>query len=238
MAITQDTLEFRYDENVYQPVMIWDDDAPDPLPVVMVCGTIYGRNDFVIERARELARLGYVGVALDVYGNGFATDDVDAGRSLMTPLLEDREELRERLATSLDFIRDQPNVDEMKMAVLGYCFGGLCALDVARSRDDVAAVASFHGALKAPPRQLATPINAKVLIMHGHADALVTMEDTLAVQEELTAREADWQLHTYGFARHSFAVPGANAPDGRTRYNEQTDVRSWASLKAFLNESL
>ncbi len=238
MAITQDTLEFTQDGNRYLPVMIWDDDDDEPKPVVMVCGTILGRNEFAIDRAREIARLGYVGVALDVYGDGFGTTDFEAGRTHMDALKEDREELRERLAASIDFVSQQPNINSMKMAVMGYCFGGLCALDVARSRDDVAAVASFHGALTPPPRQLATPINAKVLIMHGDADPLIPVEEIAAIQAELTARDADWQFHTYGFTYHSFAVPGANAPERGLQYNEQAQARSWSTLVAFLKESL
>ncbi|NNC64639.1 MAG: carboxymethylenebutenolidase, partial [Gammaproteobacteria bacterium] len=137
MAITQDELEFKHDGNAYRPMMIWDDDATDPQPVVMVCGTIMGRNEFAIDRARAVSRLGYVGVALDLYGDGFSTTDFEAGRTHMDALKADREELRERLAANIDFIGSQPNVESLKMAVMGYCFGGLCALDVARSRDDI-----------------------------------------------------------------------------------------------------
>lgn len=237
MALTQDELQFEHDKRIYRPVMIWDDDDDEPRPVVMVCGPIYGRNEFVIERARELARNGYVGVALDIYSDGFATADFDAGRVRMDALKEDREELRSRLSASIDFVASQSNVDEMKLAVIGYCFGGLCALDVARSRDDVLAVASFHGALNPPPRQLSSPINAKVLIMHGDADPLVPQEAVQAVQEELNLREADWQLHTYGFAYHSFAVPGANTPEKGLKYNATAQARSWASLMFLLSET-
>ncbi len=238
MAITQDTLEFTHGKNAYRPVMVWDDDAADPLPVVMVCGTILGRNDFAIDRARELARLGYVGVALDVYGDGFATDDFAVGRTHMDALMNDREELRDRLAANIDFVRSQPNVEELRLAVIGYCFGGLCALDVARSRDDVMAVASFHGVLTQPPRQLKSPINAKVLIMNGDADPLVPVSDIASIQEELNVREADWQFHNYGFTYHSFAIPGANMPDHGVKYNDQAQARSWSTLKGFLKESL
>lgn len=238
MAITQDTLEYSLDGNAYRPVMIWDDDDDEPKPVVMVCGTILGRNEFAIDRARAVARLGYVGVALDIYGDGFGTTDFEAARPHMDALRADREELRKRLAASIGFIGDQPNVDSMKMAVMGYCFGGLCALDVARSRDDVVAVASFHGVLSPPPRPLTKPINAKVLIMHGHEDPLVSTDEIKSIQDELTAREADWQFHTYGFTYHSFAVPGANTPERGLKFNEHAQARSWATLKAFLKESL
>lgn len=238
MALTQDELEFQHDGTAFRPVMLWDDDDDEPKPVVMVCGTILGRNEFAVDRARAVARLGYVGVALDLYGDGFATSDFEAGRVHMDALKADREELRERLSASIDFIRDQPNVDSLKLAIMGYCFGGLCALDAARSRDDLVAAASFHGLLNPPPRQLQKPITAKVLIMHGHQDPLVSQEDIVAVQDELTAREADWQFHTYGFTYHSFAVPTANAPEHGLQYNEHAQARSWSSLQAFLKESL
>ncbi|MEM7084166.1 MAG: dienelactone hydrolase family protein [Pseudomonadota bacterium] len=237
MALTQDTLVFEQDGLTFRPVMFWDDEQNGEQPVVMVCGTILGRNEFVLDRARALARMGYVGVALDVYGEGFATTDFAQGRVKMDALKEDRESLRTRLSASIDFIANQPNVDGLKMAVIGYCFGGLCALDVARSRDDVRAVASFHGALTPPPRMLSAPINAKVLILHGDADPLVPDEAVTAVQRELTAREADWQLHRYGFAYHSFAVPGANAPERGLQYNELAQRRSWSSLEQLLSES-
>lgn len=237
MAIVQDELVFDHAGKRYRPVMIWDDDDTEPRPLVAVCGTILGRNEFAIERARTLQAMGYVGIALDIYGDGYATDDHEAARPFMMKLLEDRKELRQRLSASVEFAARQPVVDSMKLAVIGFCFGGLCALDVARTRDDVSAVASFHGLLTAPPRTIATPINAKVLVLHGTEDPLVPPAQVDALREELSSRGTDWQIHIYGSTYHSFAVPGAHAPERGLMYNEHAATRAWQALDNLLNET-
>lgn len=238
MAVVQDELAFEHQGVIHKPVMIWDDDDDDEKPVVLVCGTILGRNEFVIERARELQKLGYVAVVLDFYGNGLATEDFDLGRQHMTKLTDDREELRERLEANIACVLSQPVVDSLRVVIMGYCFGGLCALDAARTRDDIVAAISFHGVLTPPPRALEGLISTKILVLHGHEDPLALPEAVTALQTELTARGADWQVHVYGSTYHSFTNPEANAPEKGSLYNETAQARSWQACLNFITESV
>jgi dienelactone hydrolase len=135
-------------------------------------------------------------------------------------------------------VKSLPEVDVERIAAIGFCFGGMCVLDLARSGTDVRGVASFHGLLK--PNGLPKPerIPARVLIMHGYDDPLAPPEDMLAVMQELNAAKVDWQLHSYGLTSHAFTNPQANSPDGGLKYNPLAERRSWHTLLQFLEEVL
>ena len=164
--------------------------------------------------------------------------DKEAAFAAMGELRSDRASLRDRLLAVLDEVRKREHVDASKIAVIGYCFGGQCALDVARSAADVAAVASFHG-LFDPPGLPANAIKAKVLAMHGWDDPMVPPEAVVALGNELTAGGADWQIHAYGHVGHGFTNPNASALGiAGVAYNEAAERRSWASLVNFLGEVL
>ena len=130
-------------------------------------------------------------------------------------------------------------VDLLNYAVhitaIGFCFGGLCALDVARSNADAAGVVSFHGLLNAPGNT-ADEIKPKVLALHGWDDPMATPDDVKAFGEEMTKAKADWQLHAYGGTMHAFTNPQANDPDFGTVYDADADRRSWQAMQNFLTE--
>ena len=130
-----------------------------------------------------------------------------------------------------------PVIDSRRVAVLGFCFGGLCALDLARSNADLRGAVSFHGLLKSSgftePK-----VRAKVLMMHGYDDPLAPPEDVLAVAKEFTDAGADWQLHAYGHTVHAFTNPKAHDRGGGMQYDEAADRRSWHALEEFLGEAL
>jgi dienelactone hydrolase len=120
---------------------------------------------------------------------------------------------------------------------MGFCFGGLCVLDLARTGADVRGVASFHGILK-PSGLPAKPIKSKVLVMHGYDDPMAPPEDVLALAKELTASGADWQLHAYGNTKHAFTNPEANNAAMGLMYNADADRRSWHAMLGFFEEVL
>ena len=156
----------------------------------------------------------------------------------MGELREDRFALRERLLAVLDEVMKRPHVDKQRVAVIGYCFGGQCALDVARSGADIAGVASFHG-LFDPPGLPAKPIKAKVAAYHGWNDPMVPPEAVVALGQELTDGGADWQIHAYGNVGHGFTNPKAHEIGvAGVEYDETAARRSWASLENFLAEVL
>ena len=133
-------------------------------------------------------------------------------------------------------MRAQPEVDAGNAAAIGFCFGGLCALDVARTGADVAGVASFHGILSSPGNTAGNRIGAKILVLHGWDDPLAKPEDVLNLTSELTSMGADWQLHAYGNTMHAFTNPKANDPDNGKQYSEIVNQRSWIAMQNFFAE--
>lgn len=218
--------------------LAWDDASAGRRPAVMVAHQWGGRDAFVDGRACKLAELGYAGFALDMYGTGRRGDNPEDNARLMKPFMEDRKLLAQRMQAALTAVRQFDVVDPQRVAAIGYCFGGLCALDLARSGAELCAAASFHGLLKPPGHTAGNRIPAKVLVLHGADDPMVSMDDVAALKEELTTAGADWQVHIYGNAKHAFAVPGANNPDLGLAHDANADRRSWTSLLDFLAEAL
>ncbi len=205
-------------------------------PCVLIAHQWAGLSYHERGKADELARLGYAGVAIDVYGQGVRGDAMGDNSALMMPFLNDRAKLRGRLLAAIAAAKAEPSVDASRIAIMGYCFGGLCALDVARSgTSDVRGAVSVHG-IFAPTGLAAQPIKAKVLVLHGWDDPMAPPKDVLSLAKEMTEAKADWQLHAYGNAMHAFTAVGANAPERGIRYDENADRRSWASMLGFLNE--
>ena len=149
-----------------------------------------------------------------MYGKGvFGADgDIDGNAALMGPFAEDRGLLRQRIRAALVAGRNIPQVDPTRVAAMGYCFGGMCVLELARSGADVLGVVSIHGILAAGEAEN-EDIKAKVLCLHGHDDPMVPPEQVLAFEAEMTAAGADWQVHVYGSTMHAFTNPAANSPD-------------------------
>ena len=187
--------------------------------------------------AEGLVEQGYHAVVADLFGRRFTPGvDKEAAFAAMGELRADRSVLRDRLLSILEEVRKREHVDSGRIAVIGYCFGGQCALDVARSGADIAGVASFHG-LFDPCGLPAQPIKAKVLAMHGWEDPMVPPEAVVALGKELTEGGADWQIHAYGHVGHGFTNPNAHQIGiAGVAYNEAAARRSWASLTNYLAE--
>jgi dienelactone hydrolase len=230
-------LEYRDGETLCEGFLCYDESQPAPRPTVLINHMGKGRDDFVDRKARRLAWSGYACIALDNYGKGRRGGTPEQNSALMAPFMDDRALLRRRLLAGLAAARALPIVDAKRIAAIGFCFGGLCALDLARANADVRGVVSIHGMLK--PSGLTEPkINARVLMLHGYDDPLAPPEDVLAVAREFTAAGADWQLHAYGHTVHAFTNPTANNRAGGLQYDEAADRRSWHALEEFLAEVL
>jgi dienelactone hydrolase len=209
------------------------------LPTVIIIPTVMGVQPLEIGFAEKLVALGYHAVVADLFGRRFTpVVDKEAAFAAMGELRADRAALRDRLLAVLEEVRKRDHVDKQRIAVIGYCFGGQCALDVARSGADVAGVASFHG-LFDPPGLPAQPIKAKVAAYHGWDDPMVPPEAVVALGQELTDGGADWQIHAYGNVGHGFTNPKAHEIGIQgVFYHEAAERRSWASLVNFLGEIL
>ena len=236
MGIHTRTIEYKDGDTVLEAYMAWDDSAGDPRPGVMVSHAWAGRSDLEESKAEQLAELGYVGVAIDLYGKGVHGQSKEQNAALMKPLLEDRSMLQRRMKLGLEQVRKQREVDASRVAAMGFCFGGLCVLDLARTGADVRGVASFHGLFGKPGNTEGKKISARVLVMHGWDDPMATPDQVLGLTEELSAAGAAWQVLAYGGTKHAFTNPSANDPDFGTVYSPDADRRSWQSLQLFLAE--
>ena len=204
-------------------------------PCVLIAHTWAGRDKFVEDKALELAKLGFNAFAVDMYGEGKVGTSNEENQSMMQPLLDDRNKLAEIISAAYTAVCNIPRVDNSKIAIMGYCFGGLCVLDLARRGSDVSGVVSFHG-LFTPPNDEVRPISTKILCLHGYQDPMALPESVVALGEEMTKAGADWQLYAYGNALHSFTNPAANDRDFGTVYDADADRRSWLALTNFLEE--
>ena len=236
MSIKTRLVDYRDGEHVFEGKLAWNDAINEPRPGVIVAHTIRGRSGFEEDKAGLLAEMGYTGFAIDVYGKDAIGGDFDDCREMMESLRSQREVLQRRLLCAVRALRDQAEVDASRIAAIGYCFGGLCVLDIARTGEPLAGVVSFHGLFDPPGNTAGNRVRARILALHGWDDPLASPEQAVALGEELTSMGADWQLHCYGNVRHAFTNPAADASTGVTVYNDAADRRSWAAAQYFLSE--
>ena len=205
-------------------------------PTVILIPTVMGVSDLEIGFGRQLVELGYNAFVADLFGKKFHGAPRDTMFGEMGRLRGDRAALRRRLLAVLDQVQGLDQVKASEIVVAGYCFGGQCALDVARSGADIAAAVSFHG-LFDPPGLPPEKIKAKVVAFHGWDDPMVPPEAVVALGKELTEGGSDWQIHAYGHVGHGFTNPHASdlQIDG-VAYNALAAERSWTSFISLLEE--
>ncbi|MBS3964218.1 MAG: dienelactone hydrolase family protein [Methylomonas sp.] len=238
MAIVSNTVDYLDGDTVLQGFFAYDDSLQGQRPVVLIHHAWAGRDEFVAEKARKLASLGYLAFAADVYGKGIRGNNTAENAALMQPFMQNRAMLQQRLLAALNAARVMPWADDERIAAIGFCFGGLCALDLARSGAAIRGVVSFHGLLLPADNLPAPDIKAKILVLHGADDPMVSIDQVVALQQELTRARADWQMHSYGHTMHAFTNPAANDPGFGTVYNPVADRRSWQAALNFLDEIL
>ena len=205
-------------------------------PTVLLIPTVMGVTDLEIGFGKQLVELGYNAFVADLFGKEFRGAPRDTCFGEMTRLRADRAALRRRLLAVLDQVRGLDQVSAGEIAVSGYCFGGQCALDLARTGTDIAAAVSFHG-LFDPPGLPPEKIKAKVVAYHGWDDPMVPPDKVVALGQELTEAGCDWQIHAYGNVGHGFTNPHASdlQIDG-VAYNALAAERSWTSFVSLLKE--
>lgn len=211
-------------------------DTDHKRPAVLISHAWAGRDQFVIDKADAIADLGYVGIAIDMFGKNVLGTSVEENSKLIAPFIDDRAMLRRRINAGLDIVVSHPSVDAGRIGAMGFCFGGLCVLDLARSGADILGVVSFHGLFGAPEKLANETIKAKILALHGYDDPMVPPEQVIALANELTHAKVDWQIHAYGNTSHAFTNPEAHDTKLGTIYNETADQRSWIAMKNFFAE--
>lgn len=236
MAIRHRLIDYSDGDVLLEGRLSHDDAIAGPRPGVLVSHTIAGRGPLEENKAERLAEAGYAAFALDLYGKGVRGETLEENRALMDAQLADRAAMQRRLLVSLSTMRDQEEVDAGRCAAIGFCFGGLCVLDIARTGEDLAGVVSFHGLLGAPGNTAGNRILSRVLVLHGWDDPMATPESVDALAAEMSAMGADWQLHAYGNTMHAFTNPAANDRDRGTVYDAVADRRAWQAMLNFFDE--
>lgn len=234
--IKTETIKYGSGESVFQGTICFDDEITEPKPGVLVVHMFKGHTDFEVQKAKEIAKLGYAGFAIDMYGKEFHNVSPDEARVLMNDLNANRPLLLERILLALETLKNHSQVDKKKLAGIGFCFGGKCVLDLVRANAEVKGVVSFHGVYDKPQFDQNSQINSSVLVLHGWDDPLGTPAQLEELAMELTERKADWQILSFGNTGHSFANPAANSPESGLVYNELSNKRAWLSMKNFLEE--
>jgi dienelactone hydrolase len=236
--IKTETVEYTQDGATYQGYLAYDTAIQGKRPGVLIVHQWKGLGAYEKKRAEMLAQLGYVAFALDIYGKGIRPQSpADAG-ALAGKYKGDRPLLRRHATAGLEVLQKQPLCDTAKLAVIGYCFGGTTALELARSGAPLAAVVTFHGGLSSPTPADAANIKGKVLALHGADDPNVPPPEVAAFEKEMRDARVDWQLVAYGGAVHSFTDWNAGSDNSKgVAYNEKADHRSWEAMKQLFAET-
>ncbi|HEY5995555.1 MAG TPA: dienelactone hydrolase family protein, partial [Candidatus Deferrimicrobiaceae bacterium] len=222
---------------VLEGYLAWNKAVKGKRPAVLVVHEWWGRNAYVERRARQLAELGYVAFAVDMYGKGIVTEDAKRAGELSGQFKNDPALGRARIAKALEVLKGVPLADANRIAAIGYCFGGTTVLELARSGAPVLGVVSFHGGLQTANPDDAKNIKGRVLALAGGDDPFVPPAQRAAFEDEMRKAGVDWQLHVYGGAQHSFTNPEVDRYKlPGAVYDRKADHRSWEAMRQFLAE--
>jgi dienelactone hydrolase len=231
------TLEYRDDETPLRGLLVSDESGHGKRPGVLIMPEAWGVTEHERGIAQRLAKKGYVALAGDLYGNGATPGTMQEAMALAQPLREDPPRLRRRVRANLEALASRPEVDPNRLAAIGYCMGGMCVLELARTGAFIQGVVSFHGRLET--KQPAEPgqIQAKILVCTGAADTHIPLTQVSAFEDEMQRAGADWEVNVYGGAKHGFTNPAADKRGlPGVGYNAAADRRSWAAMEVFLTE--
>jgi dienelactone hydrolase len=227
-AIKTETVTYKDGEATLEGFVAWDDSLTGPRPGVLVVHDWTGLQDYAKERAKQIAGLGYVAFAPDIYGKDIRPTDPKECAVCAGKYRNDLPLLRQRVIAGLAQLKARKDVDPTRLGGIGYCFGGTCVLELARSGADVKGVVSFHGGLATKSPAGSGTIKARILVLHGGADEAVNKE-VPAFKEEMAKSMAKMEFVTYEGAKHGFTKPGG-------AYQEKADKESWAAMEKFFKE--
>lgn len=236
-AIHTVTVEYKDGSAVLEGYLAYDDSIRGKRPGILVIHEWTGVGDYVMHRVKQLAETGYVAFAADIYGKGIRPKNREEAARQSGIYRSDRALLRSRAKAGLDILRKHPLVETSSTAVIGYCFGGGAALELARSGADIKGAVSFHGNLDTPNPEDARNIKGKILVLHGADDPGITLDQVGTFQKEMRDAGVDWYMSTYGNAVHSFTNPASgDDPSKGAAYNREADMRSWREMISFFDE--
>ena len=240
-AVKTETVEYEHAGTKLKGFVAYDDAAPGKRPGVVVFPEWWGLNDYAKSRAKQLAGLGYVAFAADLYGDGKVIDlaHPDDAKGMATFLRSNQAVWRGRAQAAFQQLAARPNVDASKIAAIGYCLGGSTALQLAYSGADLKAVTTFHAGLPTPTPAEAAAVKAKVLVCHGGADPAVPMKAVNDLKAALGAAKASLEIVSYPGVIHSFTSPDADkVGNPAMKYNKEADEDSWKRMSALFRQEL
>jgi dienelactone hydrolase len=237
MTVTEELI-YQHADTKLRGWLYRPDHIETPLPAIMIAHDWSGCNDLAKERAKIFAEQGYIGFAIDMYGDGRVGSNNEEKQALMQPLMNNRKYLVERMQIALSVLNNMPKVKQQSIAAIGFCFGGLCVLDLARSGANLKAVVSFHGFLDSPLTGDSHGINAHVLALHGYDDPMVSPKNIQDFADEMTKLKANWEIHMYGQTSHAFTNPLASEPEAGLIYQPETARKAFRAMNNFLGDLL
>lgn len=236
-SVQTKTVEYQHEDKVMEGYLAYPDNLQEKRPAILVIHQWKGLGDYEKKRAEQLAELGYVAFAIDMYGKGIRPETSAEASKMAGKFRSDRELMKARAKAGFDHIKEHTNVHPKKIAAIGYCFGGGVALELARSGADLKGIVSFHGNLDTPNPEDAKNIQAEILVCHGAEDPHVPWEQVTAFRKEMMQGDVNWQLNMYGNAVHSFTEKAAgDDPSDGVAYNKQAAERSWEAMKMLFKE--
>ncbi len=232
-----ESVEYQDGNVLLKGYLAYDDAVKGKRAGIAVVHEWWGLNRYIEKRTEDLAKLGYIAFAIDMYGKGENTTDRQKAGQLSGIYTKDRSLMRKRAETGLEVLKNHKLTDPGRIAALGYCFGGMTVLELARSGADLKGAVSFHGGLDTPNPGDAKNIKGSVLVLHGADDPFQPREKVEAFQDEMRGAGVDWEMNIYGGAQHSFTNPDADRFGIKgVAYNKKADERSWEAMKTFFRE--
>jgi dienelactone hydrolase len=235
-GLKEETVSYTADNITFKSFVAYNAGHDTKRPAVLVVPEWWGLNDYVKARARQLAELGYIAIAVDFYGEGRIADNPDSAGKWAMPFYKNPQMAKSHFDAALEKIKSYPQTDTGKIAAIGYCFGGAQVLNMARLGEHLKGVVSFHGNLVGVPVKKEL-LKAKILVCHGEADQFVKPAEVAAFKKSMDSVGADYTFKSYPGATHAFSNPDATAIGQKFKmpiaYNVAADTASWNEMKSF-----
>jgi dienelactone hydrolase len=236
IAIREEAVAYKDDTTSLNGFVAFDENVKGARPVVLVVHEWWGLTEYPRNRAKQLAEMGYLAMAVGMYGNNKMGPDPEAAGALAGPFYSNPQLVKSRIDAALAKIKTYPQADTTNMAAIGYCFGGTIVLNAAKMGEPFKGVVSFHGDLRGVPANKDL-LKAKILVCHGGADSFVPQEQVDAFKKEMDAIGADYTFKVYDSATHAFTNPAATETGQQhklpIKYDPVADKQSWEDMKAF-----
>lgn len=236
VTLKEETITIKSDGANLAGYVVYNDAIKGKRPAVLVLPEWWGLNDYPRSRARQLAQLGYVALALDLYGDGKVAETPDSAQAYATPFYMHPEKAKTRIDSAIAKIRSYDVVDSANIGAIGYCFGGGMLLNTVRLGDDLKGIVSFHGTLLGTPARKDL-LRTKILVCHGNADQFVTPKDVATFKKQMDSIGAVYTFIGYDSATHAFTNPASTANGQKFKmpiaYNAKADTASWEAMKNF-----